>query len=149
VYGDLIVFEFVIGMIIYEAIVKRNMFNVLILIFTILIVSLVNENGISNRLINYGLPLALLCTIAIIIFKDKKFPKIFLTLGGASYSLYLVHPYIIQFFLKITNLFSLGYIELTIISVASIVVANVAAIIVYKYLEIPIQNYLRKKFIYN
>ena len=149
VYGDLIVFEFVIGMIIYEAIVKRNMFNLLILIFTILIVSLVNENGISNRLINYGLPLALLCSIAIIIFKDKKFPKIFLTLGGASYSLYLVHPYIIQFFLKITNLFSLSYIESTVIIVASIVIANIAAIIVYKYLEIPIQNYLRKKFIYN
>ena len=119
------------------------------LIFAILIATLVNKNGISNRLVNYGLPLALLCSIAIIIFKGKKFPKIFLTLGGASYSLYLVHPYIIQFFLKITNLFSLSYIESTVIIVASIVIANIAAIIVYKYLEIPIQNYLRKKFIYN
>jgi peptidoglycan/LPS O-acetylase OafA/YrhL len=148
-YGDLIVFEFVIGMIIYEAIIKRNKFNVLFLIFGILIATFVNKDGISNRLIIYGLPLALLCSIAIIIFKDKKFSKIFLTLGGASYSLYLTHPYIIQFFLKITNLFSLGYIETAIISVVSIVAANIVAIIVYKYLEIPIQNYLRKKFIYN
>jgi peptidoglycan/LPS O-acetylase OafA/YrhL len=148
-YGDLIVFEFVIGMIIYEAIIKRNKFNVLFLIFGIIIATFVNKDGISNRLTNYGLPLALLCSIAIIIFKDKKFPKIFLTLGGASYSLYLTHPYIIQFFLKITNLFALGYIETVIISVVSIVAANIVAMIVYKYLEIPIQNYLRKKFIYN
>jgi peptidoglycan/LPS O-acetylase OafA/YrhL len=149
VYGDLIVFEFVIGMIIYEAIIKKNKFNVLLLIFAILIATFINKTGISNRLINYGLPLALLCSIAIIIFKGKKFPKIFLTLGGASYSLYLTHPYIIQFFLKITNLFSLGYIETAIISAISIVLANIIAIIVYRCLEIPIQNYLRKKFIYN
>jgi peptidoglycan/LPS O-acetylase OafA/YrhL len=136
-------------MIIYEAIIKRNKFNVLFLIFGILIATFVNKDGISNRLIIYGLPLALLCSIAIIIFKDKKFSKIFLTLGGASYSLYLTHPYIIQFFLNITNLFSLGYIETAIISVVSIVAANIVAIIVYKYLEIPIQKYLRKKFIYN
>ena len=149
VYGDLIVFEFVIGMIIYEAIIKKNKFNVLLLIFAILIATFINKTGISNRLINYGLPLALLCSITIIIFKGKKFPKIFLTLGGASYSLYLTHPYIIQFFLKITNLFSLGYIETAIISAISIVLANIIAIIVYRRLEIPIQNYLRKKFIYN
>jgi len=72
-----------------------------------------------------------------------------LTLGGASYSLYLIHPYIIQFFLKNINSFSSGYIESAVISVVSILAANIAAIIIYKYLEIPMQNYLRRKFIYN
>jgi exopolysaccharide production protein ExoZ len=149
VYGDLIAFEFVIGMIIYEAIIKKNNLNVVFLTFAILIVVLINENSFSHRLIKYGLPSALFCSIMIIIFKEKKIHKMLLTFGGASYSLYLIHPYIIQFFLKNTNSFSSGYIETAAISVVSILVANIAAIIVYKYLEIPMQSYLRRKFIYN
>ena len=149
VYGDLIAFEFVIGMIIYEAIIKKNNLNVIFLTFAILIVVLINENGFSHRLIKYGLPSALFCSIVIIVFKEKKIHKMLLTLGGASYSLYLIHPYIIQFFLKNTNTFPSGYIESAVISVVSILAANIAAIIIYKYLEIPMQNYLRRKFIYN
>jgi peptidoglycan/LPS O-acetylase OafA/YrhL len=149
VYGDLIVFEFVIGMIIYEAIIKKNRFNVTILLFVILTVALIGESSLSHRLIKYGLPLALFFLFMIIAFKDKRFPKIFLTLGGASYSLYLIHPYIIQFFLKITNFFSHGHLESVIISFICIIGANIFAIFFYKYLEIPIQNYLRRKFIYN
>jgi peptidoglycan/LPS O-acetylase OafA/YrhL len=149
VYGDLIVFEFVIGMIIYEAIIKKNIFNVTILLFAILTVVLIGESSLSHRLIKYGLPLALFFLFMIIAFKDKRFPKIFLTLGGASYSLYLIHPYIIQFFLKVTNFFSHGHLESFIISFICVIGANIFAIFFYKYLEIPIQNYLRRKFIYN
>ena len=147
-YNNLIIFEFVIGMIIYEILIKRNMLKVIIILFMVLPAILINEGIILHRLIKYGLPAALFCLTIIILFRNIKFPKIFITLGGASYSLYLVHPYIIQTVDKIFH-FSGGYMESFIALFVSIIGSYAIAVLVYKYLEIPIQKYLRRKFIYN
>jgi exopolysaccharide production protein ExoZ len=76
-----------------------------------------------------------------------KLPAAIVIIGDASYSLYLFHPYVIQLFTKMSAAFSgtgpLAY------SMAVLVIALCCAlsVISYKYLERPITEFLRKRFV--
>jgi peptidoglycan/LPS O-acetylase OafA/YrhL len=81
------------------------------------------------------------------IFKDFKFPRILVLLGGASYSLYLTHPYVIQVFEKLTSWFNEGLIKSTIALLLSLIITNGVALIVYSFLEEPTRKFLRMKLL--
>jgi peptidoglycan/LPS O-acetylase OafA/YrhL len=76
-----------------------------------------------------------------------KLPAGVVIVGDASYSLYLFHPYVIQLFTKMSGAFSGSGVLAYFMAVLVIVLCCVLSVISYKYLERPITEYLRKRFI--
>ena len=155
-YGDMMVFEFVLGMIIFEAYIKKNLFSSLFLLFTIIIgvilsadnpMFMISESNIfDNRLVKFGSISAIFVVMVIFVLKNIKLPDFIILLGGSSYALYLTHPYILRSIQQLRNLISGGVIVQNIIV---IILSILFAIIVFKYLEFPISKFLRNKFLRN
>ena len=145
-YGDLIVFEFILGIITYELIFKKNYFNSILILLTILIGLMISDvNTYNHRLITYGFPIAFAFSLIIFKFKSIKLPSLFLILGESSYALYLTHPYIIQFFDKITGWYSGNLFQKNLAVFLCILFTNLFAVLIYRCYELPIRNFLRKR----
>ena len=91
---------------------------------------------------------SLILTVYFLFFLNHlKFPKILVSLGDASYCIYLLHPYVIQFFYKILEINEYDIIiELVFTLIISIIVF-IVSLLIYKFIEFPINGSLRKKFI--
>ena len=76
-----------------------------------------------------------------------KLPWSVVIIGDASYSLYLFHPYVIQLFTKMSGAFSgtgaLAYFMAAVV----IFLCCILSVISYKFLERPITEFLRKRFV--
>ena len=96
-----------------------------------------------KQLIRWGIPAAFLCIFFILLIENFKFPKIFVTLGDASYSLYLIHPYIIQFFYKITGLDDQNFLVNCLFTFLIIIITLYISVLVFKLIEKPTNNLLR------
>ena len=69
-------------------------------------------------------------------------------IGDASYSLYLVHPYVIQACVKvIIPLLGGGILAIALLSVLSIIGSIVASVLLFKFVEKPSNLWLRKHFL--
>lgn len=141
-YSSNIVFEFVLGMIVYELLVKRELRRALVMFFLVA-VSLILAEDFSGRFFLLGLPSALFVLVSVHFFERMSLPRFVAVLGGYSYSLYLTHPYIIQFFDKITKWFSMGVFYQASALLISLLLVNLVAFIFYKTIEIPTTKYLR------
>lgn len=146
-YNDFIIFEFILGMIIYLIIFKKNYIESFLMLLAIIIGCLFHEINLNNRLLIYGLPSMIIMFLMILKFQNLKLSKLILMLGAGSYSLYLTHPYIIQFFDRFTNWFSGDFLQKSLSVFLCIILANTFAILTYKYYELPIRRYFRKKLI--
>ena len=146
-YNDFIVFEFILGMIIYLIIFKKNYIESFLMLLAIIIGCLFHEINLNNRLLTYGLPSMIIMFLMILKFQNLKLSKFILMLGAGSYSLYLTHPYIIQFFDRFTNWFSGDFLQKSLSIFLCVILTNTFAILTYKYYELPIRRYFRKKLI--
>lgn len=151
-YSNYIFLEFIFGMMAYKIWKKFNntssissLNHFLFLLTAFLIVVILNSIS-STRTIIFGIPSFLLLIYFLFFLKDIKFPKTLVILGDASYCMYLLHPYIIQFFYKILDL---GKYELFLqIGVTIIIIVLVCAIsiLIFRFIEMPINNNLKQKF---
>lgn len=146
-YGDAIIFEFVLGMALYEASMKKNFRSALALFMIIVIALLMTKNIWDQRLLLYGFPAVIFVWFTMAVLRGKNLPAFVTILGGASYALYLTHPYIIQFFDKVTHWFSGNMAMQSLALILTLLLVNIAACIIYIYAEQPIQKFLRAKFI--
>jgi len=146
-YNDFIIFEFILGMIIYLIIFKKNYIESFLMLLAIIIGCLFHEINLNNRLLTYGLPSMIIMFLMILKFQNLKLSKLILMLGAGSYSLYLTHPYIIQFFDRFTNWFSGDFLQKSLSIFLCVILTNTFAILTYKYYELPIRRYFRKKLI--
>lgn len=152
-YANDIFIEFIFGMILftiwkrYKNKISTNLTNHFICL-TILLVSIFILNYYNfSRSISYGLPSLILAIYFLFFLNHLKFPKILVSLGDASYCIYLLHPYIIQFFYKILEINEYDIIiELFFTLIISIIVF-IISLLIYKFIEFPINGSLRKKFI--
>ena len=146
-YNDFIIFEFILGMIIYLIIFKKNYIESFLMLLAIIIGCLFHEINLNNRLLIYGLPSMIIMFLMILKFQNLKLSKFISMLGAGSYSLYLTHPYIIQFFDRFTNWFSGDFLQKSLSIFLCVILTNTFAILTYKYYELPIRRYFRKKLI--
>tara|TARA_B100000886_G_scaffold124102_1_gene83613 strand:- start:584 stop:1567 length:984 start_codon:yes stop_codon:yes gene_type:complete len=152
-YANDIFIEFIFGMVLftiwkrYKNKISTNLTNHFICL-TILLVSIFILNYYNfSRSISYGLPSLILAIYFLFFLNHLKFPKILISLGDASYCIYLLHPYVIQFFYKILEINKYDIIiELVFTLIISIIVF-IISLLVYKFIEFPINGSLRKKFI--
>lgn len=147
VYGDIIVFEFSLGillyLILYDSSVKR-----IFLMGGLIAAGLLSHDGeLTHRFFVFGLP-----SLVVIYSCLKYIPNAYvapwlITLGGASYALYLTHPYVIQIFEKITGWFDGTNFQIGLALVFALVFSVLFSLLVYKLIEAPLVDRLRKKFI--
>ena len=156
IYSNTILFEFIFGLFVYYIWKKYNIKyseisllkkNILFFLLTLIILILVNTH--LPRIISFGIPAFFLVLIFLFFLKNFRFPKIFILLGDASYCLYLIHPYIIQFFYKFLNISGLNLIQEILYTVIIIICTLLISILFFKFIEKPINFKLRKNFIAN
>ena len=103
-------------------------------------------------LILFGIPSTFLVIGAVAweMQKNTKFPDLLILLGNASYSLYLIHGFIMNNFTKITM--KLGLAEaivqndllMTMFGIVNMILATVVGCLVYLYIEKPMISVLRQ-----
>jgi peptidoglycan/LPS O-acetylase OafA/YrhL len=151
-YANTMLFEFIFGMVafvIWNKFNKKIKISLLInLIFLILFLTIVTIflNSSLPPFISHGVPAFLLVIFFLFSLNDYKFPKILITLGDASYCIYLLHPYIIQFFYKVFDISNYNiFIQLINVILISLVIFLVS-IFIFEFLERPINKKLKEKF---
>lgn len=106
VYASSIVYEFVLGMLIYVLLFKKCPKEALLICITVILSILVARPDIS-RLLCFGVPAAGLVCFCVMYLENIRWSKWILNLGGSSYALYLIHPFTLKIFERYVN-FSFG-----------------------------------------
>ena len=152
-YANDIFIEFIFGMILftiwkkYKNKISTNLSNHFICL-AILLVSIFILNYYNfSRSVSYGLPSLILAVYFLFFLNHLKFPKILVSLGDASYCIYLLHPYVIQFFYKILEINEYDIIIELVFTLIIFVIVFIVSLLIYKFIEFPINGSLRKKFI--
>ncbi len=152
-YANDIFIEFIFGMILftiwkkYKNKISTNLSNHFICL-AILLVSIFILNYYNfSRSVSYGLPSLILTVYFLFFLNHLKFPKILVSLGDASYCIYLLHPYVIQFFYKILEINEYDIIIELVFTLIIFVIVFIVSLLIYKFIEFPINGSLRKKFI--
>ena len=152
-YFDFIFFEFIFGMaafVIWKKFKNKiplNLFNHLIFLSFLFLTTFILNYFYAIRSISYGVPAFILLIYFLFFLNDKRFPKIFVTLGDASYCIYLLHPYIVQSFYKIFEIGKHGLIIESFFTMIITILVCLISILIYKLIELPINISLRKKFV--
>ena len=152
-YFDFIFFEFIFGMaafVIWKKFKNKiplNLFNHLIFLSFLFLTKFILNYFYAIRSISYGVPAFILLIYFLFFLNDKRFPKIFVTLGDASYCIYLLHPYIVQSFYKIFEIGKHGLIIESFFTMIITILVCLISILIYKLIELPINISLRKKFV--
>ncbi|MDC0179529.1 acyltransferase [Candidatus Pelagibacter sp.] len=143
-YSLNIIFEFSVGLMMYRIFISKNYIKAFIL-FLIIGVSLFINNDFYGRFYEFGIGSALFFMFVIIFLPKIKIPKIVIVLGGYSYAMYLIHFFIIQFFDKLTGWFFMTIYHQLFIFIISLFFVNLISFVVWRFLEIPMNTFLRNK----
>ncbi len=149
-----LILEFVFGIFLYFLFYKygKDKDNLKLSIFFIVISFILlyfllqNENTMRYRSIYYGIP-AFLFTYGIILIENffTKYKKYILPLGNSSYSLYLVHPFILVANIIILKNFYSEKIFFDIILIFSMLIFSIiAGLLVYYYIELNLISFFKK-----
>ena len=131
----------------YELIIMRRYKYVLIMFSLIIISIYISSVSFDGRLFYYGIPSAFIVGISFYFFENRNIPKLILTLGGASYSIYLIHMFVIQFFNKVIKWFEMNLIYQISASLLCLLFINLIALAVYRLIELPTIHFLRRFFL--
>jgi peptidoglycan/LPS O-acetylase OafA/YrhL len=160
--------EFIYGMLLYHFYVHFNRnehkllqnkhIRIVFLIFLAIIsygfmifCDVYNLRLTMNRNIYYGIP-SLVLVISLLFLekdiKDTRFVRFGIELGEASYVIYLIHYHIVILLARVFFNKIIGPNSILIIEVAKIILAFITTIIlgiiIYKFVDKPIQKFLRK-----
>ena len=148
-YADYIFLEFIFGMVAYKIWKKfNNIFSISSLnlfLLTAFAITVILNNISSVRPIIFGIPSFFLLIYFLFFLKDTRFPKTLIVLGDASYCMYLLHPYIIQFFYKILDLEKYELFLQIGFTIIIIVLVCVISTLIFRFIEMPINNNLKQK----
>ena len=138
------------GMLIYKFSKDENYLNPenLFLISLIAIgVGLSFMENPEHRLVQRGVPAMLLVFVGLTFCTRIPINKYLVRFGDSSYSLYLLHMFVIKIADKKLKLFDGDNVFLLILfSVATVIVCLIASEISYKLVEVSSARYLKRKF---
>ena len=145
-YSSNIVFEFVLGIIVYQAYRNKSAIKALILT-SITLFSLVLAKDFDGRFFDLGIGAALFFYVSLHALAKVNLPAYVGVLGGYSYALYLSHPYVIQVFEKVFHWFELSLVYQIAASIISLILVNVLAFLLWQRFEVPMTDYLRRRIL--
>ena len=152
-YYEFIFLEFIFGMVAFiiwnkfKNKITNSFFNHFIFFLIIFVVAIILSNLNFIRVIHYGIFSFALLIYFLFFLNNLKFPKTLVSLGDASYCMYLLHPYIVQFFYKIFKLNSYNFLIQSVFTLIIIILVCLTSILIYNFIEKPINKNLRKKLI--
>lgn len=152
-YYNFMFLEFIFGMIAFiiwnkfKFTIKINLLNHCIFFLIVLILAFVISKLTFVRVVHYGVFSFMLLTYFLFFLSNIKFPKIIVSLGDASYCMYLFHPYVIQFFYKIFRIDNYNFLIQSVLTIIIINLVFLASLLIYNFIERPINTNLRSKFI--
>jgi len=152
-YYDFIFLEFIFGMsafVIWSRLkdtIKINFLNHCTFFLIILIIAFILNSLTFIRVVHYGVFSFMLLTYFLFFLSNIKFPKIVVSLGDASYCMYLLHPYIVQFFYKIFRIDNYNLLIQSVFTIIIITLVCLVSLLIYNSIEKPINKNLRYKFI--
>ena len=151
-YTNDMLFEFIYGMfafIIWNKYAKKFKINLLINLLFVIIFFIITAfffNSNFPAYISRGIPSFLLVIYFLFLLNNFRFPKILIALGDASFCIYLLHPYIIQFFYKVFDIGKYStFIQLFNTILISFIIFSIS-IFIFKFVERPINLGLKKRF---
>lgn len=101
-----------------------------------------------RRLALWGLPCAMILAAGLSWERSgMRVPKWLIALGASSYSLYLVHNLVISLVGKVWKFFHLSYVPPVVPGVVAFVAALAVAHVIYIWLEKPLIDWLRQRFL--
>jgi exopolysaccharide production protein ExoZ len=101
-----------------------------------------------RRLAMWGLPCAMILAAGLSWERyGMRVPRWLIALGASSYSLYLVHHLVISLVGKVWSVFRLSYIPPVVPGVVAFVAALVVAHVIYLWVERPLIDWLRQRFL--
>ncbi|WP_428307820.1 acyltransferase family protein [Lacipirellula sp.] len=103
------------------------------------------ETGL--RVLDYGVPSLFFVGAALFTFREAKMPWLFVLLGDASYSLYLLHPFPVIASNKVLKLYDGPKLEDWLWSAAVTAACLAASVVMYKGFELPVQRFLRSRLL--
>ena len=159
-YSNSIVLEFIFGIFIYYFWTRKIGRRIHVLTEPLLLYGLVLISALSlpvlqhfsdyirmDRIVALGVPGFILVLSCVLLEGGIKLPKIFTRLGNASYSLYIIHPYIIQGFdkvlVKIDEFSIVTFMWCLVVVFASLALALLS----YSLYEKPAIDLLRGQFL--
>ena len=150
-YSSVHFYEFIFGMIAYkiwlnfsDRIPKNMISNSIFLLIMILVTLFLNFSNFNLPIcLHFGFPSFLLLLYFLFFFSSYKFPKITQDLGDASYCIYLIHPFIIQFFYRIAGIDKYGIFLESIMSILIIFIVLCVSFLIFKFIEKPLNNKLK------
>jgi peptidoglycan/LPS O-acetylase OafA/YrhL len=146
-YQNPVFLEFIFGMIIahflYGKQLQTNRTILILLVSTLtlfLTITIWKPTGI--RLVDYGLPSALLFSVFLIsepLFLNARVLRQTSIFGGEiSYALYLIHMYFVAVLSRVLHLNGLGLWS------ATLIIVPLSSWLIYRQFEMPMTNFLRK-----
>ncbi|MDC1151722.1 acyltransferase [Pelagibacteraceae bacterium] len=151
-YANDMLFEFIYGMLAfiiwdkYASAIKTNFLINLSLLILFFIITIFFFNSNFPVFISRGIPAFLMIIYVLFLLNNFKFPKILITLGDASFCIYLLHPYVIQFFYKVFEIGNYNTLIQFINTVLITLIIFIISIYIFKFIERPINISLKKKF---
>ena len=152
-YYEFIFLEFIFGMMAYiiwnkfKNKITNNILNHFIFFLIISIIFFILKDINFIRVIHYGIFSFILLIYFLFFLNNYKFPKIIIDLGDASYCMYLLHPYIIQFFYKISRIDNYSFLLQSFFTIMIIILVCFVSLLIYNFIEKPINKNLRKKLV--
>ena len=146
-------FEFMLGFLIfqfYEKIKISNTISVILMMISIIIIVLfgysIGDYDSYKRVLTFGLPSGFILLSLLNLEQNKaiSFPKFTLTLGDASYTLYLIHFPMMLLMNKIPQILNYNITEYQEIWYSYFIIISIviSSIYVHKWIEIPIAKKL-------
>lgn len=102
-------------------------------------------DGSPNRFLLWGAPAGLMLGAILCLETRVAFPVFVIALGDASYSLYLLHPYLLKAIEKLTGPFDVLTVESSLAATACLVGSMAMALVSYRLFERPVMKYLRSR----
>ena len=103
--------------------------------------------GIDTRPVVYGLPCTAVFLLILQLFRNLPMPRLLVSLGDASYSLYLFHPYLIILFRKMFPSMSIPSLSGYVVSLIAVAICCLMALLCYRIFEAPLTAWLRRRII--
>jgi len=147
--SELIIIEFLFGMLIAYAFNRFKIGNKLGLIIAIIgfifLLSSINQMHLLhfNRVIIWGLPSFLI--IFGLVYADQYSSPLLKYLGDASYSIYLIHFLVISFYYKVITYISIP-LNHDFLSLLCLFVAITSGAFMYSFIEKPLTSLVKSKF---
>lgn len=155
-----IILEFVFGMLCYMLFMRMAIYRpqhrpitsrILWILLSGALIAYMPLNSVLSpigiRVIEWGIPAALSFYFIVYGLSGAKLPRCLVLIGDASYSLYLFHPYVINIFDKILKPFSGHGFQAYFMACVAIFLCCGLSVISYRYIEKPLTELLRKRFV--